>query len=373
MLNKISFKDKPLADSTVTRLLTYSIFSRYSLKFNIECLNWYQSSLFWHYICILQDKRKDLCLFDVAEFEYFISKCLKNRNEPAKNKIYDNYRNQMINEANKEALDMLLVDADYYKEYYGEAVYDERVQYYKEALENPLIFIEDLEEQVESTFIKDIADIWPDDEECKELWSMFTSNKTYKKETALLNSIASLIHVTPERDRILAYYLIKSKRIKLAEYPTLDLESKDPYVIYPKLKRPVTDSIVNYLTGYAKRFKGKEADQIVYSWLTQNNIGKHKLHTFICLILNLQMNGIEFIEQEVFDKVFEKQINAYRKDEIYYSPKNDDFFYAMGFFNKDKDRILRQIAVLVQEGYNYRDIYDYFKDKPIENVKGVVF
>ncbi len=369
-MTKIERKNKPLADSTVTRLLTYSLYSRFSLKFNIQCLNWYQASAFWHYICLLQYKRTDLNIFDAPDFIEFISKCLNKRDEPINRQISANYHKLMINEENKEMLNNLLTRAEYYKEYYGEE-YDSKVQYYIEAVNNPEEFIDDLEEKLNASRTTNIEDIWPDDDECKELWQMFNNNPTPKKETALLNSVASLIHVVPERERIYAYYLIPSKRIKLAEYILLDSESNDPYVIQPKLKRPITDNILNYLADFAKRYKDKEADQIVFNWLTQGNIGKHKLYTFISLIINLQIKGIQFIEQEVFDKVFEKQIMS-MKDGLYIPPNTDDFFYAMQFFKKNKDRTLRQIAVLVQEGYNYRDIYDYFKDMPIE-IKGIVF
>lgn len=84
------------------------------------------------------------------------------------------------------------------------------------------------------------------------------------------------------------------------------------------------------------------------------------------------MNGIEFIKQEIFDKVFERQIEAIQKDGLFIPPNRDDFFYAMGHFNKDKDRMLREIAALVQEGYTYKDIYDYYKDKPTK-VSDIVF
>lgn len=367
---KIERKDKPLTDSTVTRLLTYSLYSRYSLKFNIQCLNWYQLSTFWHYICILQDKRKDLNIFDVPAFYEFTSRCFKKRDEPLDRQISDNYRKLMINEENKEKLNLLLTD-DYYKEYYGDE-YDSKVQYYTKVVNNPEEFIEDLEEQLNAFRTTNVEDIWPDDDECKELWIMFNENPTPKKETALLNSIASLIHVVPERDRILAYYIIKTKRIKLAEYPLLDMESKDPYVIQPKLKRPITDNILNYLADFARRYENKEADEIVFKWLSQKNIGKHKLFTFISLIMNLQINGIQFIEQEIFDKVFEKEIEFIRINGEYCPPNQDNFFYAIQYFKEDNYRMLRQIAVLVQEGYNYKDIYDYFKDMPTE-IKGIVF
>lgn len=370
-IKKIDLKDKPLAGSTVTRLLTYSLYSRFSLEFNVQCLNWYQASAFWHYICLLQYKRTDLNIFDAPEFIEFISKCLNKRDEPINRQISENYYKAIINEENKEWLHNLLTNAEYYKEYYGEE-YDSQIQYYTEVVNNPEEYLEDLEEKLNASRTTNVEDIWPDEDECAELWQMFNTNPTPKKETALLNSIASLIHVVPEYERIFAYYLIPTKRIKLSEYILLDGESKDPYVIQPKLKRPITDSILNYLTGFAKRYKDKEADKIVYKWLTQSNIGKYKLYTFISLIINLQIKGFQFIEQEVFDKVFEKQIRSMNIQGVYIPPNQDDFFYAMGYFNKNKDLMLREIAVLVQEGYNYRDIYDYYNDKPIK-AEGIVF
>lgn len=372
MSKRIPLEEKPLADSTVTRLLTYSPYSKCSLDYNIEkCLDEYQLSQFWRYVCILQVKRTDLEIFNKYDFEQFIAKCFSDRNDELRRKEYENHRKVMENEFNKNILDDLIHDADYYIQSLGAEEYNLRIKHYTELVNNPEIVDEKIEEVLP---FRDIEDLYPIPQECQELWQKYNAPTAPKKENALLNSIASLLHTVKEAElnRILAYYLVPEKRIKLAEHPVLDAVSNDPYIIHPQLKRPITEKLVDSLYYYAQKYKGLQADKIVYKWL-ETAKKRNKLDTFKSLILALQIDGIaEIIEQSAFYIKFQKHIEFYQKGISYIVPSNDDFFSAMENLNNDKDHLVREIAILVNEGYTYQEIYDYYKCKPTSN-NGIVF
>ncbi|MBD5584218.1 MAG: hypothetical protein HDQ88_03980 [Clostridia bacterium] len=357
---KINREKKPLTDKTIRNNLTYSQFSRYPLKYNFNYFTEQQANTFWHFLCVLQVKRKDLDIFNKKNFEPFIKACIDNRNTQTIKNAHDGYLKMCTNEYNKAQLNELLRKPDYYKEQYGELDYNYALQYYSELVNNQESN-EEPENILEESIIEDIEDFWPNEQECKTLQQMYCY-----KENALVNSIASLLHVIKEQGRILAYYLIPEKRIKLADPPILDGISGDEYIIQPQLKRPI-DSIIHHLTHFANRYNDEkhknqydEADKIVFRWLTPEYNNSAKLNCFIHLVLNLQMNGLEIIEQATFSKIFDKQIQQFKANKPLL-PDNDDFFLAMEHFNSDKDCLLREIAILIEEGYKYHEIEDYYK------------
>lgn len=359
---KIIKGKKPLTDKMVREGLTYSQFSRYQLNSNIKYFTEAQANMFWRFLCILQVKRQDLDIFNKNYFEPFIKTCIDNRNTQTINNAYEGYKKMCTNEFNKAQLNELLKNPNYYKELYGELEYHYAFQYYSESVKNQEN-IESTEKILEESIIEGIEDFWPNEQECETLRKMYCN-----KENALINSIASLLHVIPEQGRILAYYLIPEKRVKLADPPILDGISEDEYIIQPKLKRPINKDIIFHLTHRANRYNGEkyknqfdEADKIIFRWLTPEDNNSEKLNCFIHLVLDLQMNGMDIIEQDTFSKTFDKQIQDFKAGKPYLQPDNDYFFFAIEHFNKDKDDLLREIAILIEEGYKYRDIDDYYK------------
>ncbi|MCM1439780.1 MAG: hypothetical protein NC131_11365 [Roseburia sp.] len=361
---------KPLDESTVSDKLTYCLFSRYDLDFNIKILKNAQKDLFWHYVCILYYRRKDLYIFEQSDFEKFVAKCLEKRNDPIFRKAaYISFK-ENENDYYRERLNDLLEAAFFYEEYYGKEEYEDQVRYYTDKVNNPEAFNEN-ELDLLSATVESIDDIYFDEQEFEELRLMLYSNRFYKKDSALLNSIVSLMHAVPnyEYNRILAYYLIPEKRIKLAGYTKLDACSDDPYIVQPKLERPITKQIIKYLTTYAKRYKNKDYIDIVSKWLKLGDEGKEKLHTLFDLVINLQIKkDIIFIEQNIFEENFKTQIEAVRQGKLYRYPKVGDFFPLIKLCNVSTRDLLRTIIVLIQEGYNANDIWIYYKENPISNL-----
>ena len=81
------------------------------------------------------------------------------------------------------------------------------------------------------------------------------------------------------------------------------------------------------------------------------------------------MENIELIDKNTFINVFQKQIETYKLNNSVelLSFDIDDDNNILSARLKEKENQLREIAMLIDIGYHYQDIYPYYKSLLIDS------
>lgn len=367
---------KPLTDNMVTTALEYS---GHSIKFSRNIYYLYNKDRarfrgFMHVLCGLQELRKDYNFFDKQLLEkvatdYWNTEYEKTLTEYDKRALNagdeTNFLEAMINKVETEQhyKDFEENGEPYYREVAPDRDYDKEIRQLEEQIKEVERFVgqyeADYQDQIKHIYngFWDKADIWPTDEQCNTLWLTY-----HNTHNVMLNSIAVLVHKIPKKDwnRIIAYYAINERRIMLAENPILDKVSDDPYIIHPKLERPITDKLIDGLK-FSPKYKGVTAEQIDIRWEETNKSGLRQGLMYIMFVL--QSNGAELIKPDIFSEVFKKQIESDKNDGPYFHIEYEMIDEVIKNICNDKKDEVCKIAILLDKGYRGDEVYNYWQGK----------
>ena len=352
-------KPKPLTDKRITSELTYSGYSKCSLCYNLRCMSDDLFQGFIHILCGLQTLREDYNFFDKQLLKKVSADYWATEYEKSLTKEDRRAMNAWENIDNLESLIIRIEAEKQNKDTNADSDYEEEIRQLEEQIKEIKQFAEQYEADYDE-WIKPIYDgfgdsaaIWPTAEQCSAL-----GNTYHHTHDTLVNSIAVLVHTIPKKDwdRIIAYYAINERRIMLAKNPILDKDSGDPYIINPKLKRPITDSIVNGLK-FGRNNKDITAEQIDNKW--EENDKYDLRQSLMNIIYVLQSNGAELIKPDVFLEVFKKVI----ENGTYVAIASEDITLVLKNICSNKKDEVSRIAILLNKGYKCDEICYYWQKK----------
>lgn len=366
---KIVYREKdikdnpPLKDEVVRNRITYSPYSEWGLQFAVKSLQnkekEFKSSKYQNFIKILytlQYKKRELKIFDEEKFNEFIKTYWSKyyTEEEFCVRFYGSDVSNIINECNSKLL--YLKSNEYYLMNQNGGLW------YREQYDLCLRTLDQYKHY--TRYDEDCSDIIPNEEECNHLWSTYTHC-----EDTLVFSIAILLHEkSSEWKRVLYYYLSNRKHVMIAKKPVLDKVDNDPYIIHPQLKRPIDLTIVNRHSNRPK-YKNKSTFDIISNWDKSEKVQALRFE-FLLITFLLQTNGIKIINADIFKEIFNKQTEIYRVKNDINSLSFDvdmDIDYIMPHYIEDKKELLHEIAMLIDIGYHYQDIYPYYKSLLIDS------
>ena len=376
---------KALTDNMVTKALKYSWRSKNSWDYNLQKMNYDQFQGFIHILCGLQASRGDYNFFDEQLLENVIDdywkveyeKSLTELDKRALNAGEDiNYLEAMLTMVETEKLnkDLEIDGRRYYPETAASRDYYNETRQLEEKIKETKQFVEqyeaDYDEWIKPIYkgFGDKKDIWPTIEQCNALRQTY-----YRTHEQLLNSIAVLVfeNLKEDWDRIIAYYAVDERRIMLAEKWEFDVDSGDPYIIYPKLKRPITDSIVYGLRHYSHYYRSVTVEQLDNKWEEYKLDRRQKL---MFIIFVLQTNGFEIIAPEIYSEVFKKQIERDKKGEPYLGIDSNMIDDVIKNIRSDKKEVVCETAILLdlgykEKGYSVKEVGEFIQNKLLEGKK----
>lgn len=328
----------PLKGTTVRDRIMYSPYSEWGLEFAVKTLqrkNAGNISLsrqsFFQVLYTLQYRKRELNIFDKDKFNKFI------RNYPLK---FAATRNPIW------GLDILFYNDDYFLPKYGD-------EWYKSQFERYISDLEYLEQQQYD--YEEFAEILPDESDCDALWNAYTFG-----ENELVFSIAILIHEKAiEWKRVLNYYLTSGEYYMIAKYPKRGWTDPNPYVIHPHLKS-LSKTVIKKVIGRNK-YRNKSVNDIISKWPKKHEEANR--YCFLLIVFCMQMESIEIINNDIFNKIFKKQIENYKIDKNYKALSfalNKDLDSVIHNYIEDKEKRLPELAALIDVGYQFEDLHKYY-------------
>lgn len=358
---------KPLTAKMITNALEYTGFSKMKLGGNISYLYKDRKLLrgFIHILCGLQALREDYKFFDEA----LLKKIADDYWDKEYEKTLTEYDRRALNAQDEIDYFEYQIQAAENKQYYEDYEYYDRedcseiICKLREEIAAIRKFVKEYEADYEDCIkyiyngFWDKSDIWPNDEQCNELWLTY-----HNTHNVLLNTIAVLVHRIPEKNwgRIIAYYAVPERRIMLAAEPVLDKESGDPFVIHPKLQRPITDTLISGLM-FSSKYKDKTVEQIDNEW-EEANMNRLR-HGLVYIIYILQSNGAELIKPDVYAEVYGKSIESDKNGGGYLGVDLQMIGYVLKNVCPKMNYDVREMAILLDKGYGGEEVYNYFQKK----------
>lgn len=348
---------KPLKEKAVRERIMYSPYSNWGIKKAVTSLRAKEQTnkkcfKFQNFISILytlQYANRNLKIFDKVKFKDFVKNywCKFYEEGDFYKRAYG-YDIRFLISRYKYELEQLTSNPFEYSQKLGGFEYKAKINNLKDDIKK-------LEEMPYSYYCEEFYKIIPDQAECDKLWEAYTY-----LENTLVFSIAILLHEkASDWERVLGYYLTSGEHVKIAEHPIQGKEMSNPYIVHPKLKRPINKKVINR-THFIK--PNKTVSDIISDWKEKKeNANRYAL---LLTIFALQMGNIILINEDTFNNVFQKQIEIYKLNNSVelLSFNLDDDNTILPARLKDKENQLREITILIDIDYEFNDIYTYYKE-----------